>query len=81
MKVKMKTVYAGPGGNCPVGGEIDVDAEEGKALIAGGYATKVVDEQPAKSPRKRKSAPVETAALSPAGEPTETATNPENVDD
>lgn len=81
MKIQMKTVYAGPAGTCPVGGEIEVDAEEGKALIDGGYATKVADGRSTKAPRKRKSSPVENAALSPAGEHTETAANPENLND
>lgn len=38
MKVKMKTLDAGPKGVRPVGAIVEVDEAEGNALIAGGFA-------------------------------------------
>ena len=41
MRVKMQTLAAGPDGVIPVGAIVDVDAETGQRLVAGGYATPV----------------------------------------
>ena len=38
MKVRMKTIYAGPAGNAQPGQTLDCDDETGQALIDGGYA-------------------------------------------
>ena len=38
MKIKMKSIYAGPHGTFDAGAVRDVDAEHGKALVDGGYA-------------------------------------------
>ena len=38
MKIRMRTTYAGPHGNCDPGGVIDLDDTEGKRLIAAGFA-------------------------------------------
>lgn len=37
MRVTMRTVYAGPSGNCDVGREITLPMDEAQALRAGGY--------------------------------------------
>lgn len=46
MKVKLKTVYAGPRGNCGPGSVIDLPADEAKGLIDGDYAEKVEKPRP-----------------------------------
>ena len=59
MKVKMRTLYAGPLGTCAIGGELEGKPEDLAPLIDGGYATLVVEEKP-KLTRKRRTK-VETA--------------------
>jgi hypothetical protein len=52
MKVRLKTLMAGPEGVFPPGSVIDLDASEADALIAAGYA-------------ERLERPAETAAIEP----------------
>ena len=59
MRVKLKTTMAGPGGVNRAGSEITVSAEQGSALVDGGYAEKI---EPVKMP-----AP-ETATAEPDAE-------------
>lgn len=62
MKVKMKTLAAGPEGLYQPGQEVDLPAAQAKALIAGGYAEEVVladVEQQQKEPAERETAAVE----------------------
>ena len=56
MKVRMKTIAAGPKGTRQPGDVIDVPAKEAKTLIAGGFAEAV------EGPAKPKAAKKETAA-------------------
>lgn len=42
MKIEMKTIYAGPKGNYKAGQVVDMDPEEARDLIDGGYAIKYV---------------------------------------
>jgi hypothetical protein len=57
MKVRLKTLMAGPEGVFSPGAVIDAGTEEAEALIAGGYAERV---DPPVQP-----AAVETAAIEP----------------
>jgi len=41
MKIKMMTLYAGPGGVMTPGSVYDVDQKIGQALVAGKYAVRV----------------------------------------
>ena len=52
MKIRLKTLMAGPQGIFMPGTVIDVDGEEFEALISGGYADRLVN-------------PPETAAIDP----------------
>jgi len=60
MKVQLKTLAAGPISGKP-GDTIEVSAEQGKALIAGGYAVRVGVFQ-------AKPRPIETATADPVAE-------------
>jgi hypothetical protein len=62
MKIRLKTLMAGPEGVFPPGSVIEVSPEESKALISGGYAEAVP--RPATQP-KDEPPPVETAAVQP----------------
>jgi hypothetical protein len=57
MKIRRKTLMAGPEGVFPPGAVIDAGFEEAEALVAGGFAERV---DPPTQP-----APVETAAIEP----------------
>ena len=46
IKVRMKTIYAGPEGTCQPGKEIDLDKEEAQSLVKGGYAEYATKEKP-----------------------------------
>ena len=72
MRVKMKTIYAGPSGSAPPGKVIDLPDAEANALVAGGYATPVEAPAPAAVPPVAPEAPVETAT-EPAAQETATA--------
>ena len=41
MKIRLKTIMAGPGGSAGPGDVVDVPDDEASALIEGGYATAV----------------------------------------
>lgn len=60
MRVKMKTLSAGPEGVVPPGGIANVSPIEAKDLVSGGYAEYV--DQPGKPETAVIDAPVETAA-------------------
>ena len=62
MKIRLKTLMAGPGGVFLPGSVIEVSPEEARALIAGGYAEAVP--RPA-APPQNEPPPVETAAIQP----------------
>lgn len=62
MRIKMKTMMAGPDVHRNIGEVVEVGETEGCALVSGGYAEDVTP----------KAAPVEVAAIAPA----ETATAP-----
>jgi hypothetical protein len=62
MKIRLKTLMAGPDGVFPPGSVIEVSPEEARALIAGGYAESVP--RPAVAPKAEPPA-VETAAVQP----------------
>ena len=62
MKIRLKTLMAGPEGVFPPGSVIEVSPEEARTLIAGGFAEQV--EQLGK-PQAAEPAPVETAAVEP----------------
>ena len=47
MKIEMKTVYAGPNGNYKPGQVVDMEDQQAKDLIKGGYAVPYVDPQKA----------------------------------
>ncbi len=57
MKVKMITLSAGPDGARQPGKTYPVSAEEGKALIEGGYAVEVKSTDAAKADASTSSAP------------------------
>lgn len=71
MRVKLKTIYAGPNGTKQPGAEMDVSDAEAKALINGGYAVEmpVIVAEPAAEP-DRAEAP-ESAMLDGAEETTD----------
>lgn len=52
MKVKMKSIKAGPSGNAMPGETIDISAEEAKALTDGGFADEVVETASIAPPEK-----------------------------
>lgn len=78
MKVRMRTAYAGPHGNHPIGSLPDFPKAEARALIAGGYAEDVEEEA-------KRQARVEKAAKKSAGkkdkETTSTDGGPETTID
>jgi hypothetical protein len=53
MKVRLKTLMAGPEGVFQPGSVVDLDAEQAEALVSSGYA-------------ERLERPVETAAIEPS---------------
>lgn len=54
MKIRLKTIMAGPGGAAGPGDVVDVPDDEASALIEGGYATAVDEPAPAgKKPARR----------------------------
>jgi hypothetical protein len=62
MKIRLKTLMAGPEGVFPPGSVIEVSPEEARALIAGGYAEAV----PRPAAQEKDELPaVETAAVQP----------------
>jgi hypothetical protein len=61
MKIKMRTLLAGPFGNANPGDVIDLPDANGAALVAGGYADAVVEAVNVSAP-----APVERAVVAPA---------------
>lgn len=65
MKIIMKTTSAGPDGVRYPGRTYDVSAQEGRELVAGGYAT-AVDAPAAKGPAK---GPDKDPAKDPAKDP------------
>ena len=74
MKIKMKTMMAGPKGTFGPGSIIDVSEEEGANLVAGGYAEAVPD-SPKPAPEveekpERKAPEMETTEAPPAPETT-----------
>lgn len=69
MKVKFKTIDAGPAGVRQPGSVVEVSEAEGKALLEGGYAELV---EPAKKAKKEK-AEVQPNAESSAETSTETS--------
>ena len=56
VKVRMKTIYAGPDGTCSPGKTIDLSKEEAGDLVKGGYAEYAA---------AVKSVPKETAVIEP----------------
>ncbi len=62
MKIRLKTLMAGPEGVFPPGSVIEVSSEEARALIAGGYAEPVPNPD---APQAPELPVVETAALEP----------------
>lgn len=71
MRVKLRTILAGPGISGQPGEVIDVDDERGRGLVAGGYATLVPTTPP---PPSREGAPPENEGTPPENE----GTPPEN---
>ncbi len=67
MKIKMKTLAAGPLGNKHPNVEYDVPDQEGKDLVSGGYAVEI-KEEPLKGAPKPAEPPIETAEAPPAPE-------------
>ncbi|MFM2345357.1 MAG: hypothetical protein RL654_110 [Pseudomonadota bacterium] len=62
MKIRLKTIMAGPGGSAGPGDVVDVPDDEAAALIEGGYASAVDEPTPAgKKPARR-------AAAAPGGD-------------
>lgn len=61
MKVKLKTVYAGPRGNCGPGAVIDLPDKEAQGLIDGEYAEKFVEKPKAPPPKDPDALPPEMA--------------------
>jgi len=60
--VRMKSIYAGPSGQCGPGKTIEVGGDEAKELVAGGFAELVKEDRPAgKAKGKKKAGPSETA--------------------
>jgi hypothetical protein len=62
MKIRLKSLMAGPEGVFAPGSVIEVSPEEARALIAGGHAEPVLRQA---APPKDESPPVETAAVHP----------------
>jgi hypothetical protein len=62
MRVRLKTLMAGPEGVFPIGSVIDAGDEEAEALIAGGFAERY--DRPVE-PVVVEPAAVETAAIEP----------------
>ena len=52
MKVKFKTISAGPNGTIFVGDVVEVSESEGKLLIEKGYAEEVAEVKPKKNRKK-----------------------------
>jgi len=71
MKIRLKTLMAGPDGVFPPGSVIEVSPEEAQALIAGGYAERL--ERP---PEK---AEVEVAAVEPGSRATRPSARPRKI--
>jgi len=59
MKIKMLALSAGPHGSYQRGAVVDVPLEEGRAMVAGGYAVALVPEY------EMKARVVETATVTP----------------
>lgn len=72
MKVRLKTLMAGPEGVHPPGSVIEASNEEAEILIAGGYAESVspAEQQPAETSQ------VETAAIDPGTRAVKPAARP-----
>ena len=73
MKVRLKTLMAGPEGVFLPGSVIEASHEEANALIAGGFAEQV--EQSCK-PEAAEPVPVETAAVEPGSRAVRPAARP-----
>ena len=57
MKIRLKTIMAGPGGSAGPGDVVDVPDDEASALIEGGYATAVDEPTPAPKKLARRATP------------------------
>lgn len=73
MKVRLKTLMAGPEGVFPPESVVEVSREEAEALIAGGFAE--VLQQPGR-PSEPDPVPVETAAIEPGDRAVKPAARP-----
>lgn len=62
MRIRMRTRYAGPAGTFGPGSERECSAEEGAALVAGGYAV-CLDPPEAKKKKVEKAAPKHVAEV------------------
>lgn len=58
LKVRMKTIYAGPEGTCQPGKTIDLEKEEAQSLVKAGYAEHAPAEKKTK-PEIRETAVIE----------------------
>jgi len=65
MRIRMKTVAAGPSGVLHVGQEVDLPDAQAQAFVAGGYAELVVQAQPKKSAAEGDSAEREATTIEP----------------
>ena len=81
MRLRMKTIYAGPLGNCQPGETAEFTSKEGKALVAGGFAEEIAKvERRIAVPAAPmvSSSPVPETATQPAPE-TATPPNPDTA--
>ena len=69
MRIKMKTVMAGPDGTAYPGQEIVVADGRGQALVAGGFATEIVPPAPA-PPAPETPSPIGVGLWTGRGNPT-----------
>ncbi len=69
MRIKLRTIYAGPLGTFQPGAVVDFPEAQAEALVAGGYATPVVEPAPsAPTPPKPAAGEPELAVLPPTPE-------------
>lgn len=68
MKIRMKTLAAGPSGVMNPGVEYPVSQADGEALVSGGYAVEVKDLPVKETPKAKDEKIVESAEAHPAPE-------------
>lgn len=84
MRLRMKTIYAGPAGNYQPGDLAEFAAKEGKVLVEGGYAEELGKPErrspPAPSPVRETATPPAPQTATPPDPEVSTPPAPEKTD-